>query len=197
MHSRNPVKAVLAGSVLVLLAAVQAGAAAEPILVMRAFAVSLTRGRANTLDIVVERWSTDEEREKLRGVLVEKGGGDALLSAVQHIKPRCGFIRTSRSLGWDIQYCREKELPDGSRRIILATDRRIGFLEASSQPRSKDYQFLLIEIRLAKDGKGQGKLASAAKVDYDKDMNTIRIENYDQEPVRLTHVEVVGPKKKP
>jgi len=88
-------------------------------------------------------------------------------------------------------------LPDGSRRIILATDRRIGFLEASAQPRSRDYQFLLIEIRLTKEGKGEGKLATAAKVDYDKDTNTIQIENYGQEPVRLTQVEVVGPKKKP
>ena len=197
VHPRNPFTAILAGSVLLILAMAQVGAAAEPILVMRAFAVSMTRGRANTLDITVERWSTDEERERLRGVLVEKGGGDALLSAVQHIKPRCGFIRTSRSLGWDIQYCRETPLPDGSRRIILATDRRIGFLEASSQPRSRDYQFLLIEIRLTKEGRGEGKLASAAKVDYDKDTNTIQIENYGQEPVRLTQVEVVGPKKKP
>ena len=115
VHPRNPVKAVRAGSALLILATAQVGAAAEPILAMRAFAVSMTRGRANTLDITVERWSTDEEREKLRGVLVEKGGGDALLSAVQRIKPRCGFIRTSRSLGWDIQYCRETPSPGGSR----------------------------------------------------------------------------------
>ena len=171
-------------------------AASDPVLVLRAFAVSMTRGRANTLDIVIERWSTDEEREKLRGVLVEKGGGDALLSALQHLKPRCGYIRSSRSLGWDIQYCRETPLPDGSRRIVLATDRRIGFLEARNQPRSTDYQFLLIEMRIKSDGKGEGKLAEAAKVAYDRDNNTIQIENYGQEPVRLTQVEVIGPKKK-
>jgi hypothetical protein len=182
---------------LVLFPAVHAVfAASDPVLVLRAFAVSMTRGRANTLDIVIERWSTDEEREKLRGVLVEKGGGDALLSALQHLRPRCGYIRSSRSLGWDIQYCRETPLPDGSRRIVLATDRRIGFLEARNQPRSTDYQFLLIEMRIKGDGKGEGKLAEAAKVAYDRDNNTIQIENYGQEPVRLTQVEVIGPKKK-
>jgi hypothetical protein len=128
-------------------------------------------------------------------VLVEKGGGDALLGALQHVKPRCGYIRSSRSLGWDIQYCRETPLPDGSRRVVLATDRRIGFLEARNQPRSTDYQFLLIEMRIKSDGKGEGKLAEAAKVAYDRENNTIQIEN-GQEPVRLTQVEVIGPKKK-
>jgi len=79
---------------------------------------------------------------------------------------------------------------------VLATDRRIGILEARSQPRSRDYQFLLIEMRLKSDEKGEGKLAEAAKVAYDRDSNAIQIENYGQEPVRLTQVEVIGPKKK-
>lgn len=195
-HRRRRLTMLLALPVVLLPAVPAVLAASDPVLILRAFAVSMTRGRANTLDIVIERWSTDEEREKLRGVLLEKGGGDALLSALQHVKPRCGFIRSSRSLGWDIQYCRETQLPDGSRRIVLATDRRISFLEARNQPRSKDYQFLLIEIRLKSDGKGEGKLAEAAKVDYDRESNTIQIENYGQEPVRLTQVEVIGPKKK-
>ena len=156
----------------------------------------MQKGRAGTLDIVVERWSTDDERDKLRGVLVEKGGGDDLLKALQRVKPRCGFIRTSRSLGWDVQFCREMPLPDGGRRIILATDRPLSFLEARNRPRSFDYQFLLIEIRLKADGKGEGKLVDAAKVGYDRDTNTIEIENYGQEPVRLSQVQVLAPKKK-
>jgi len=187
---------VLAGPLLLSLATAAVYAAREPVLSLRAFAVSMPRGRAGTLDIVVERWSTDEEREKLRGVLVEKGGGDALLSAIRQVKPRCGYIRTSRSLGYDIQYCRETPLPDGGRRIVLATDRPISFLEARSRPRSIDYQFLLIEIRLKPDGKGEGKMSDAAKVTYERDTNTVVIENYGQEPVRLTQVEVVRPKKK-
>jgi hypothetical protein len=196
---RNVRQAILAPLVLVVATPSVYSDSKNPLLMLRAFAVNMTGvggATAGTLDIVVERWSTDEEREKLRGVLVEKGGGDALLSAVQHIKPRCGYIRTSRSLGWDIQYCREAPLPDGGRRVILATDRPLSFREARNRPRSIDYQFLLVEMRLNKDGKGEGKLASAAKVSYDKDTQTVEIENYGQEPVRLTQVEVVGPKKK-
>ena len=87
------------------------------------------------------------------------------------------------------------DLPDG-RRIIIATDRPMGFVEASRQPRSADYEFLLIEIRLGPDGKGEGKLAAAAKIEYSKEDKTVEVENYGTEPVRLTEVSVVGPKKK-
>jgi hypothetical protein len=72
----------------------------------------------------------------------------------------------------------------------------MSFVELRNQPRSTDYEFLLIEIRLDKDGKGQGKLAGAAKIDFNKESNTVEIENYGIEPVRLTQVTVVGPKPK-
>ena len=170
----------------------------EPVLQLRAFAVNMSgvgRAHAGTLDITIERWSTDEERAKLFAVLVERGP-DKLSDALHDVKPRTGYVRTSTSLGWDLGYAREIALPSGGRRIIIATDRPIGFAEATRQPRSADYQFLLIEIRLGPDGKGEGKLAAGAKIEYDKDEKTVQVENYGIEPVRLTEVSVVGPKKK-
>lgn len=171
----------------------RASAADKAILRLRAFAVNLSgpgRARAGTLDIVIERWSTDEEREKLRGLLIEKGS-DALLKALQAVKPRTGYIRTSRSLGWDIQFAREQPIGDG-RRIIIATDRPMSFWELRARPRSTDYDFTLAEIRLTKDGKGEGKLASAAKISWNQETRTVEIENYGIEPVRLTQVQVEG-----
>ena len=73
---------------------------------------------------------------------------------------------------------------------MLATDRYIGFNEARNQPRSIDYPFSLIEIRVDKDGKGQGKMAVATKIDFDKDKKVVQIENYGSEPVRLNEVKV-------
>ncbi len=167
-----------------------------PALRLRAFAVDqnavgTAAATAGTLDIVIERWSTDAERDSLRDVLAEKGGGDALLSAVKSIKPRAGYIRGSGSLGWDIQFARESQLPDGSRRIVIGTDRPMSFWETANRPRSADYEYLLAEIRLGKDGKGQGTLVPAALVDYDEDTHTIEVENYQQQPVLLSRVEVV------
>jgi hypothetical protein len=165
---------------------------------MRAFAVNMGGGgRAGTLDIVVERWSAPEEIANLKAILIEKGD-DKLLSALEKIKPRCGYIRTSTSLGWDLYAAVERPLPDGGRKIVLASNRPMSFWELRANNRSTDYQFTLAEIRLDKDGglKGQGKLAEAVKVTYNEDTRTVELENYGIEPVRLTQVEVDQPKKK-
>ena len=172
-------------------------AADKAVLRLRAFAVNMSGAggpRTGTLEITIERWSTDAEREKLRGLLIEKGS-DALLRALQGIKPRAGYIRGSTSLGWDVQYAREQPSADGGRRVILATDRPMSYWELSNRPRSVEYEFTLAEIRLTKDGKGEGKLAPAAKISWNQDTRTIEIENYGMEPVRLTQVQVEGAKK--
>jgi hypothetical protein len=159
---------------------------------MNAFAVNLSgvgRTRPTTLDIVIERWSTDEERKKVLDTLVEKGE-DKLMDMVQDIKPRAGFIRTTQSLGWDISFARYADLASGGHRIVFVTDRPMGFYELSNNTRSRDYEFMVCEIRLNKDGKGEGKLSSATKITYDKEKKEVTLENYGIEPVRLTTVSV-------
>jgi hypothetical protein len=173
------------------LAASRDAAGADPLLHLTAFSINLNNGaRTNTVDIVIERWSTPEEIDQLRGILIEKGGKD-LLPALQKIKPRCGYVRTTNTLGWDAQFARETQLEDGTRRIVIATDRPISFWEARNNPRSRDYEFTLAEIRLPKEGKGEGKLISAAKLTYDKEKKTLEIENYQREPVRLNEIRLV------
>jgi hypothetical protein len=165
----------------------------KAVLRLRAFAVNLSgpaRTRTGTLDITIDRWSTPEEAARLRDILSEKGA-DALLEALQKVKPRAGSIQRTGQLGWDIHFAQQVVASNGSRRIILATDRPMSFFEAANQTRSADYAFTLAEIRLGPDGKGEGKLVPAAKIDYDKEANTLEIENYNIEPTRLTQVEIV------
>lgn len=189
----NPVPraALLLALGLVALTTVPAPAA-DAVLRMTAFAVNMSgvgRARAETLQIVIERWSTDEERKKLIDTLVEKGA-DKLMDTLQDIKPRAGFVRTTTSLGWDIQFARVTDLPSGGRRVVFGTDRPISFRELRNNARSADYDFMLCEIHLGPNGKGEGKLATATKVSYDKDARKIELENYGIEPVRLTQVTV-------
>ena len=188
----------LATALLVPMAASTASAKDEPeILRLSANAVDLNNGvRTASIDIVIERWSTPEEISNLKAILVEGNDDNKLLSAVQKIKPRCGFARTSTSLGWDIQFARETPLPDGGRKIVVATDRPVGMWEARNSGRSKDYQFSLAEIRLPATGKGQGKAIPHAQLGFNKETNTLQIENYDREPVRLNEITVIEPKKK-
>ena len=143
---------------------------------------------AGRIEIVLERWSSERERDELIATLKDKGG-DALLSKLQKM-PRVGYIRDANggSVGWDLHFARERKLEDGGRQIILATDRPISAWEAFNRPRSADYDFTLADIRFDGDGKGVGKLAVAAKISTDDKTGKIEIENFSSEPVRLTDV---------
>lgn len=194
---RNPLTLTLVAALALPLASSNASAATPEILRLRAFAADLNnRLKTNTIDIVIERWSTDEEVATLKAALVEKGS-DKLLSTLQKVKPRCGFVRTSTSLGWDIYFARVVDLPDGGRKISLGSDRPISFWELRNAARSADYEFSLAEIRLPAEGKGQGKAIKAAMVTFNKEKNTLEIENYQREPVRLNEITVQTPSGSP
>jgi len=164
--------------------------AAKPVEHLTAFAVDMSnmanRTRAGTVDIIINRWSSDQERDTLRAALRE-GGTDSLLKALQKIKEPAGYIRTPSSIGYPLRFARLIPNPDGGRRIIVATDRYVSFLEATTQPRTVDYPFMLVDIRLGPDGKGTGKLMPLAKVTESED-HVVEIENYASEPVRLNEV---------
>ncbi len=149
-------------------------------------AVDLNRGAAGTIEIAADRWSSDKDRDRLMKVLMDKGP-DKLLDVLQDL-PRVGYFRAPGNLGWDIHFARKIRLPDGGERVVLVTDRRIGFWEASRRPRSIDYPFTVIELRLNRDGEGEGKLSLATKIIPDKENNIITLENYDIQPVLLTTV---------
>jgi len=161
---------------------------------LRAFAVDLNNAaRTRTLDIVIERWSTPEEIKNFQAASTE-GGDDALLRAMQKTKPRCGYVRTETSIPWDLYLASETPLPGGGRRIVVASDRPVGYWEAFNPSRLNEYKFSLAEIRLGGDGKGEGKAIPYAELSYDPDTKTFEVENYEQLPVRLSEVTVVKPK---
>jgi len=184
-------------SLLVLLAFVTVPLKAEDktIARFRAFAVNMNGGprtNAGVVDIGITRWSTEAEREALIATLKEKGS-TALLDALTK-QPEAGFIKMPNTLGWTLFYARKTDLPDGGQRIVIATNRRLGFGEVSQQRRSADYDFTLVEIHLPKGGgKGEGKMVPAAKVTWDKETNQIDIEDYQAMPVQLKNVEESKP----
>jgi hypothetical protein len=191
---RTAVSLSLGAALALPLAVSTAAAKEEAVLRLQAFAINLNnRAKTNTLDIVIERWSTPEEVSSLKAVFQERGG-DKLLSALQKVKPRCGYVRTSTSIGWDIYFARETPLASGGRKIVLATDRPVSFWEARNSGRSMDYQFSLAEIRLPASGKGEGKAIPAAKLSRNKE-GALEVENYQREPVLLNEISVIEPKK--
>ncbi len=159
----------------------------KPIETFRAFAASLGTGRTAVVEITVNRWSTDEERERLLTTLQEFGR-DKLIDELQKIRPPVGYMRTPNSVAYDLYYARSRSMPDGGRRVVLATNRRVSFREVAGSARSLQYQLTLIEIHLDSNGKGEGKLVPAAKITWDTKEKRIEIENYSSLPVDLLNV---------
>jgi len=151
-----------------------------------ASAININNGEAGNIDITVNRWSTDTQRDALMALAASKGP-DRLLEALQDL-PVVGHFGAPGNLGWDIHFARRMPLAEGGERVVLITDRRIGFREAVNQPRSIDYPFTFIDIRLNRDGEGEGKMSLATKVIYDKKENMITLENFEHVPVQLSNV---------
>jgi len=146
------------------------------------------RGIAGRVLLSIDQWNTPQERADLIREFQQKGP-DKLLDALQR-SPKVGYIRLPNTLTWDLRYAFEMPLPEGGRRVVLATDRPIGFEEARTQPRRIDYPFTLLEIRFNKEGVGQGKMSVYTKISLSKDKQTVELENFDIEPVRLTEVRI-------
>jgi len=148
------------------------------------------------VDMTIERWSTDAERDRLKSVLIEENQ-DKLLDALTRL-PRVGYIYMPGGLGYDLHYARKTTADDGSTKVYLATNRNISFWEATNQPRSIQYPFTLIEMRIGPDGKGEGKLSVATKIMYDRKQKEAMLEEYESQPVMLTNVrrQDVGKKSK-
>lgn len=193
MNLRAPTRliiaAALAGAAFVLVAPALRAAVIEK---YTAFAVNMgTPGRAGTavVDIGIERWSSDAERDRLMNTLIENGP-DKLLDTLRDL-PRAGYIRTPDSIGYDLHFAQKVPGEDGGEDLFLATDRPIGFWEARNRPRTIDYPFTYIQMHINPNGEGEGKLSVATKITYNKRRNQIVLENYTSEPVRLTTVKKV------
>lgn len=183
---------------------------AGPIERLVATAVDLTDGSASAgrIDIVIERWSSEGERQAVYKPLLANSP-DQLLAAIQEVRHRVGFIQSPGLQGagararlrraQNIYFAREISTPTG-RRVIVATDRHLGFGDpppAIANPDgSHDWsyaqppgeEFTLIDIRLDADGKGIGKFVPATQVAYDKATGTIEVDHYAGLPVRLMNV---------
>jgi len=164
----------------------------KPIETFTCFAANMQRGSAGVVDIAITRWSTDAEREMLLTTLQEFGR-DKLLDALMKIRPTVGYMRTPNSIGYDLYYARENALPDGGRRVVVATNRRVNFREAADNRRSMDYQLTVVEIQLDKNGKGVGKMVPAARISWNTKAKSIEIENFSALPIDLINVEAKKP----
>ena len=163
-----------------------------PLLKLRGFALNFTgvgAGRSGDLEIGIERWSSDAERDQLRKLIAE-GGVKALAPGVAALTPRAGYITTQRGGKLDLKFARELPGTDGGRRIVLATDP----VKETGGSKPGSYAFLVVEIRLDKSGKGEARTAGPERLSYNQQAGALELDRYGVEPVWVKDLKVVTDK---
>jgi hypothetical protein len=119
----------------------------------------------------------------------------SLLAAIKKA-PTVGILWTSENVGYSIKYAYRLLQPDGSERIILATDRRVGewsnLWQAGSSVAASEYEFSIIELHLDSKGAGEGRGVVTGKVAVDSTAKTISLDGYATLPVILKGVKRLG-----
>jgi hypothetical protein len=117
---------------------------------------------------------------------------EGALAAALQSATTLGYIWTPESVGYAVKFARRIVKPDGSQRIILATERQLGawgdFWKIGTDPIA--YSFSVIELRLNANGIGEGRTSLTGKIGVDPVDNTIALADYASQPVLLKDVKV-------
>lgn len=126
------------------------------------------------------------------GAAAQTATPEASLAAALKKAPTVGTLWTSETVGYSIKYAYRQKQPDGTERIILATDRRVGVWSSLWKPTATvpatDYSFSIIEVHLNAAGDGEGRGVVAGKVSVDSQNKTIALDNYNSLPIVLKSV---------
>lgn len=103
-----------------------------------------------------------------------------------------GYLWSSEVAGYAIRYAGKVTAPDGSDRIILITDRRLGatneLWNPTSQAAPAPYDFSVVELRVNAKGEGEGKVTVTGKVAPDPAAGIVAPAEYQALPLTLTNV---------
>lgn len=159
----------------------------KPIVVYTAWALNMLGGGGGTnVTIGIYRWSSDAEKIALTDVLKTEGNAQMVADLSQ--LPQVGYIYSQGTLAYRLFYAYESALPDGTRRVVLATNRPISFEGAISPGARQKYDLGVIEMHFSKDGKGEGKIIGQGMAKIDKKTGKVEVDNYMGQPTRLMQI---------
>src|SRR5688572_6710652 len=113
----------------------------------------------------IDRWSTDAERDAVVRGLVEDGEQhvlDALRDA-----GRIGTLHWPGGLEYTLRYARTQPRADGGRDIVLILDRPL-WVWWDTKIGSSGYPYTVVQLRVGKDGRGEGRVSLNVPVKQDK-----------------------------
>lgn len=151
----------------------------------QAMGTSTQMGKNFNVTIIVERYSTPEERQVLVDAF-QQAGSEGLYNALEKMRSK-GRISITGTLGYDISFIRKIPTADGYKLRVL-TDRPINIGEQWVNGRTVDYNLSALEMNIsANKDKSTGVLLPACKFRIDKKTKELEIENY-QNPWQLQNI---------
>jgi len=112
----------------------------------------------------------------------------ARLSAAIKAAPTLGYIWTDGVTGYSIKYAWRSPATEDKERIVLVTERRLDSHAPDWAPVSGaagDADFTIIELRLDRQGVGEGKTSLTTSVAIDTAANTLALDGYAAAPTSL------------
>lgn len=149
--------------------------------------------KSSVLSINIYKWSDEEDREEVMDAIKEatenKRSYRAVPEALRTLG-KAGYMFLAGGQGWPIRYAREIET-DGTREIVLATDRPVTFSEVYRGSAVRDFDITLIVLKFEDSAKGEGVASVGTEVKWNEAKGQIEITNYSSQPVRLGDVRAV------
>jgi hypothetical protein len=155
--------------------------------------INAPRTGITRLRLTVERWTTDEERAGLLKAL-QDGGTEELVRAMHKLD--AGWLQVENNLRWPIRVASTWETDEG-RRVRIATNRPIHIREYTKRgTRTSDYPVGVIEFTLPPEGKGEGTLLAATRIEFNE-QGRIEVHSLPQNtgPQQVVDVTREKPKK--
>jgi len=139
---------------------------------------------ANRLALVINKWSTDADRDRVLAGLKE---GPNQLSEEIREGYTVGYIDWVGGLQYTLRYAYQVPRADGGQDVILGADPPIpmGWSAGSAVTPSR-----VIQLRLNKDGRGEGKVGTKAAAAQNG--KTFVLEDFDTLPAALADVQREG-----
>jgi hypothetical protein len=136
------------------------------------------------LSAVIDRWSTEAERDRVAAALAE--GGPAALHGALWDAPRAGTIYWPGGLEYAVRYARRLARPDGASDVVLVVDRPL-WTWWDAKIGASEHPFTVVQIRLGKNGSGEGRISHGVPVAGDKTAGVV-IADFVKAPALLTDV---------
>ena len=128
------------------------------------------------------RWSTDDERRQL---LTAPEEPSKLLSALPYVDV-VGYLQWPGGLEHSVRYARQTARPDGGTDIVMVVERPLWLWWEPTATWAADQQFTVVQIRMKKDGTGEGRIATGDGFKRDSDSGVVILDT--TKPALLTDV---------